>query len=700
MQLFKNIPMLRVTLLFITGLGIAASITDNILIAPQYLLWIVISQLIISVIVKFMPFQGSIYSSLIISFNLLIAGCCYFLHSKAVDRQDYFSEFLEKIEAYEAVVITEPNLKAFTAEAILSVTSVKARGLWKPAAGKVKIFIKDPVFTIEYGSLVIVNGSPQKIHPPLNPYEVNYKALMANKGIYHQHFVYGASLKVSEGFKGSYIKNLSIRLKKKFYNLIDENIDGQTYRAVLKSLTLGDKSNLNKHEIDNYIKTGTMHILAMSGLHVGILFSLIHLLIGRLYFFNKKTLVLYLVSMVFIWIYTFIAGFPESALRAAIMFSLFSIAKILNRDHYMVNSLVLSALLLLLAEPLMIKSCSFQLSYLAVTGIVAISPVIRPYLLTVFKRPLYLAEIINVSIAAQLAVLPAALYYFHNFSTYFLLANLIVIPLISIIAYLTFGMIIFSKVSVLSKFIGFLLGKLLHIMHNMLNYIKLLPYSSIDHVYLELHIVFLSYLILAIGLMLIYKRKFKKLVLLLTLVCFCFLAVRFRSFNQNIVVFYSIPKQAAFSLIKGRKSAIYLGNINHPKVEYSIMPFQYALSTKYSLNNLDDVASCSIYSVSEYRGYKIIDFANKKFIMLTDSCIVPELKLGTGNNSEKIEVAYLLLNSYKYDIVELCKIFNIKQIIIGTGLSRRKAITLEKQAKKLNVSTHSLSHKGALVLFF
>jgi competence protein ComEC len=700
-SVWRNIPFLRINIFFILGILVAISMPSSLSINRHYIIWAIVVQiLIVLVMTWFVPFQYNIYGGILIVVNLSVAGCFSFLYNKSNISASHFGHFLKEINAYEASITSVPNIKDDSIEATLSISTIKVGAIWKRAMGKVRIVVKGPLCSLEYGDVMLVRGQPKEVNSPLNPCELDYKSILGNKDIYHSHFIEGHQIILTGQKKGNYVKKLAISFKKRLYKVIDQNVQGRLERALLKSFILGDRSALSKDEIDNYVKTGTIHVLAISGLHIGILFVFINAVLRRLYLINKSEAAIYLISIILLWAYALIVGLPESAVRATTMFSLFCISKMLKREYVVHNSLLISIFLLLLCDPLMIKSPGFQLSYLAVSGLVYIAPIVNRFLFFSIKVNSYLSQVACFSISAQLAVLPVILYYFHDYSTYFLLANFIVIPLMSVVAYLTFSLLIMNKIFVISKVLGLLLSKMLYLTHEVLGHIKSLPYNSIQHIYISGYMVIMLYVLIIIALIGIYKRKFTYVVSLYFLLCVCYIAIVFGHATQTGVIFYSIPRCTAYSIIRGNESVIYVNGVSPQKMEYAIMPSQHSLNITSTVASVNTIAPCHSDIIRRIKDLSVLYFCGKKFLILTDTNSDPQFCLRTTYNDKKIAMDYLFIDSDKYSFAELSKIFEIKKIIVGTRVSSKKLLQIEEQAAYRNIPLHSLARQGAYVLFF
>ncbi len=290
-------------------------------------------------------------------------------------------------------------------------------------SGRTKLRVDDEVFVL---------ARPETIQPPLNPYQFNYKDYLKKQGVYHQIRSNRESIVLeknpsptllgkAQGFRGHIIS----KLKKE--NFGDDEL------AVIQALLLGQRDDISESTYENYKNAGAVHILAVSGLHVGILLLLLQFLLTPLERLPKgKTLKLVLIVLL-LWTYAFVAGLSPSIVRAVTMFSFLAYSMSLNRPTNSFNIIALSMLSILLVKPLFLFQVGFQMSYAAVLAIVWIYPKLQRFWFpeNIVIRKTW--QLLSVSVAAQLGVLPISLFHFHQFPALFFVSNLLIIPFLGLI---------------------------------------------------------------------------------------------------------------------------------------------------------------------------------------------------------------------------------------------------------------------------
>ena len=293
------------------------------------------------------------------------------------------------------------------------------------------------------------------------------------------------------------------------------------------AMLTGDKSELDRSTKLGFQSSGLMHILAVSGLHVGLVAALPLMLlksIPKLWF--KTIIITRICASLLVWSYAYFTGLSPSICRAAVMFSFFLWAPSLKGSHQKINVLCASAFILLLIEPSWLENVGFQLSYAAVLGIFLLMPVFQSWWKTKYRVGTYLRDALAVSMAAQVATLPLSLYYFNQFPSYFLLSNLIVAPLLVMIIYLLMGLIVLNEIGFQFELLYDLISTLSKWTLQINELIISLPYSLIQGLHPRCWLSILAYVLIAF---LIYSKRFhyfeKRSTQLLQFCSFCFIFI-------------------------------------------------------------------------------------------------------------------------------------------------------------------------------
>lgn len=302
------------------------------------------------------------------------------------------------------------------------------------------------------------------------------------------------------------LKIIALRFRSR---LLDEYLklgfDGQDY-AVMAAMTLGDKSGLGKELKDDYSVSGAAHVLALSGLHLSIIYAILSLLFG----YRRWRTVGMVMTILAIWAYVFMVGMSVSVMRSAIMLTVYSFISLLNRDRLSLNSLAVAAVIILLCNPLSFYDVGFQMSFMSVLSIIIFY---RPILNFMHERvrclPVvsWLWQLMAVSVAAQIGVAPLVAFYFGRFSCYFLLANVIVIPAATVILYGAVFAIPFSFSQTLLHLFAGILANVVSFLNFSVRMVASLPGASIENISLSVFQLVLVYILIALAAVAIYYMK-------------------------------------------------------------------------------------------------------------------------------------------------------------------------------------------------
>lgn len=283
-------------------------------------------------------------------------------------------------------------------------------------------------------------------------------------------------------------------------------IEGQDY-AVLAAMTLGERVSMSDDMTDDYSTSGALHILSLSGMHLGIIYAMLLLL----FFKRRSSVIVQVIIVTAVWAYVFIAGLPVSAVRSAVMLSVCSFVNLLNRDKISLNVLAVAAFSVLVVNPLNLYDVGFQMSFMSVMFIIVFYPVFyyaMPQRIRNIRVVNYIWQMTAVSLSAQLGVAPLVALYFGRFSCYFLLANFAVIPLSAVILYGVVFIMLFAWLPWLQGILSTIVVKAVELMNASVSFVASLPEASIDGISINpVQVLMLYILMFSIYFLLPYLRK-------------------------------------------------------------------------------------------------------------------------------------------------------------------------------------------------
>tara|TARA_E500000318_G_scaffold55178_1_gene51301 strand:- start:3579 stop:5585 length:2007 start_codon:yes stop_codon:yes gene_type:complete len=324
----------------------------------------------------------------------------------------------------------------------------------KLASGKLllSLTVDSTIKELQVDDQLLIHTKPESIRPPSNPHQFDYRSYLEKQGIQHQIRTDFASIitKVSAhktlfGVASKFREHIISKLKEKDF--------GAEEMGVIQALLLGKRDDISENTYNNYKNAGAVHILAVSGLHVGIILFLLEFMLSPLEGLPKGKILKLITVVLLLWGYALVAGLSPSIVRAVTMFSFVAYALHLNRPTNSFNIIALSMLFIVLVKPLFLFQVGFQLSYAAVFAIVWIYPKLQKLWFpeNIIIRKTW--QLLSVSVAAQLGVLPISLFYFHQFPALFFISNLLVIPFLGLILGSGILVIILALIDSLPQFV-------------------------------------------------------------------------------------------------------------------------------------------------------------------------------------------------------------------------------------------------------
>ncbi|GAB4409341.1 MAG: hypothetical protein OHK0053_36150 [Microscillaceae bacterium] len=385
----------------------------------------------------------------------------------------------EGIEAYRLRLVSEVQIRPKNYRAEGEVSHIRQKGRWQKATGLVRVYLPktDSGPPPEYGNVLLIRGCPQIVPPLKNPAGFDYKSYLYFQNIYHQHFVRAGQFAILpiERPGAGYLYGLALQLRAQGREILQKYIRDPAAQATALALLLGVKDQLDEDLRQSFAGSGLMHILAVSGLHVGIMMLILNYLLQGLKTWRGGQYWFFISASGLLFLYAFVTGLSPSVLRAVLMFSLVLAAKTFRRRGLIYNNIALSAFILLLYNPFLLWSISFQLSYLAVLGIVYLQgKIYRLWAL----RNYWLDkawELTSVSLAAQVATTPLSLYYFHQFPNYFILANLLVLPLLGVVLCGGMAFLFLSGLPYVGEGLGWIVGNMMAFINAVAQGVQQLP---------------------------------------------------------------------------------------------------------------------------------------------------------------------------------------------------------------------------------
>lgn len=483
--MYRWIPyaFVRIAVLFCSGIALGIFVQHNL---GLWLLASVFGASAVAFIAAVCIGKGkTLVAGCLAATALISAGMLNVLRVNETLDPNHLTNLEGKITAFRATVLSNGSDRPRTIRYDVAIDHVFAGGQWVNAYSKSLLYIrKDSLHTsYDYGDVLVIDNKPVRISAPLNPGEFDMQKFQAYRQVYFQVTSAATDVRRIGYAPPSALTRWAITARLWAESVLVAHISSDRSRAVASAFVLGITDGLDNELMSAYAATGAMHVLSVSGLHVGIVYWLL-LLLFKPFSPERCRWSLLATSLVVLWAYAFVTGISPSVLRAVVMFSFAAIARAWHHKINIYNILAATACLLLVYDPFMLMSVGFQLSFIAVLGIVAFQPMVY----RVWEPTSRVCDEIwkgcAVSIAAQLATLPLCLFYFHQFPNYFLLSNLFMAPGSFIVLVMGILLLIVSGIDPAAHALGWLLEWIIDLLNVLIIAVENLPYSVIANIFI------------------------------------------------------------------------------------------------------------------------------------------------------------------------------------------------------------------------
>ena len=630
-------------------------------------------------------FRANKQLQLSVTFTILVFLISFFIGISSITYKNQLNKKLHYSNSSE-FILNKPLLALIEIQKVLKPTTYsnkyEAKVLQlnnKNTIGKILVTVdRDRIENqLHVDDDLVVEAEFLNISEPKNPYGFNYKKYLQNQQIQHQiHFQKSAFLVLQNNSKT--LKGIASTIRGNINASLKNNGFKDDELAVINALLLGQRNTISSDLLKSYSGAGAVHILAVSGLHIGIILGLLILLFKPLNYFKNGKLIATLFIIILLWVYAIIAGLSASVVRAVSMFTALTIGMQLVQRSNVYNTLVISMFFLLLFNPFYLFEVGFQLSYLAVFSIVWIQPKLYNLWKLSYWFPDKIWRLFTVSIAAQLGVLPLSLFYFHQFPGLFFLSNLVIIPFLGII--LTAGILIITLAifDILPQFLGDFYSYVIQLMNHFVEWISNQQFFIIQNISFSLMLMITCYAFIFITIKWIEKRIFYRFVFVLVSLIFI----------QLIFVFEKYKLQSTSELIvfnQSKKSSI-----------------GHRIGTHFILN-LSDSLSLNNYVLKPYligsgieENFELMPIKNlykfkNEVILVVDSLGIYEYK------SIKPSIV-ILQKSPKINLERLLKVLEPKLLIADGSNYKNYVAKWEQTCLKNKTPFHSTMQKGAYIL--
>ena len=539
---------------------------------------------------------------------------------------------------------------------------------------------------VSYGSQILLRKPLQPITNAGNPGGFDYQRYAGFHGIYFQVFLKPHEYKIGTEKKIVSFRQMLFDIQKWVLFSFRKYIPGRAESGVAEALLIGYRNDLDIDLVQRYSNTGVVHIIAISGMHLGLIYGLLVFLFKPLGQSRKVVIIRSIIILVLLWVFTLLTGAAPSIVRSAIMFTFVVLGEMQKRKASIYNNLALSALLILVADPFSLWDVGFQLSYLAVLSIAVFATPISKWFYFKYKIFRWCWQFIAITLAAQILTYPVVAFHFHQFPNLFLLTNIVAVPLSSCILYALIFLLVISEIPLLATLVGELCSILIGWMNAFIGFVDQFAFALTDGIYFTIPQAAVLFMVITACSWWLTHRSSKAFVAGLYFLG-VFYMLRTWQFvqeqQQQKLIVYNVPQHSGIDLIQGNRYQFFGDSL---------------LNTDGFLRNFHLKPSRVMHQVEKAdtlpnitTGKNIILAGNKKVLLIHRG-------VDTANN-EKIKADLVIISANpNLKLTELLQTVQTDVIVADATNSRYKIARWQKEATALHLRLHSVATDGAYTL--
>lgn len=663
-----------------------------------------ISNLLMLLIIAFLawpkkylfPYKHRYISGFIIYLAFFLIGNALSQFHHSYQNKNYYGNNISQAKYVLATLVEPPEDKARSIKLVVEISKMGTLEAQSNTNGLAVLYLaKDSISkNLHYGDRLFFRNELKAINAAQNPDEFNYQAYLNNSGIKYQAYLRSGQWHLTSQKGGNVIKGWSIYIRHFLLNELKRHHIRDAEFSVTAAMLLGVRNHLSPELRQSFSGAGAMHILCVSGLHVGIIFMLLNYFLSFFDHIKRGRLIRSIIILLSIWTYAMITGLSPSVIRAATMFSFISIGQNINRQVNTYNSLAASAFVLLVFNPYLILDVGFQLSYAAVIAIIALQPPLQNLWTPRWNILFKVWQLSTVSIAAQIGTAPLALYYFHSFPNYFLLTNLIVIPAAFAVFISGIVVLVFSWAGPLADYFAWILSKMVIALNTFITTIEQLPFAVSKNIYISApELIILTLLSILMAIMLIHKKTKLLFVNLILIVLFLGANIYQKNLPNQFIVYQSGKYDYISFIHDNLETALTDADvIEYPELlDYQTLEhrIRFHIKTRQLLDLNKPGAS---FAVNFFHQKQFIGFHDLKIALINTDYSMIDVE-------SPIELDYLIISGNpEIDIPKILKTYSCKKIIVSSSTAPWSIKKWKKEISKSEIPVHYVKEEGAFVL--
>ena len=596
-------PLARITAGFILGILTDFYIKPN----PLFifgLLFIAVFTFTISYFLQKNVFKNSIYFGIATYFlSFFIGATTQMVHTDSYQKSNYIHNTCIFEKPQQLSIVIREKLKSTTTNDryIALINRINTAEY----TGRIILNVRKDSLNraFETGTALRIKGTLYKNKQPNNPNQFDYGDYLAKKQIYAQLYCDKEQIKIGSEFKKD-IWYYASTLRTTIIHNLEKDGFHKTELNVAIALIMGQKQDISPEIIQDYQYSGVIHILSVSGLHVGFILLFITFILKPIPNTKKGALLKLIITLLFLSLFGLIAGLAPSVVRSVTMFSFVAVGYHLRRSLNIYHTIVVSILLILLFQPSFLFDIGFQLSYVALLFIIWLQPLLSSVWLPKNKVSKYIWGILTVSFAAQIGTLPLSLYYFHQFPGLFFVTNLAIIILLSFIMILGLIVMVLAAFDYVPFFLAKLFECSIHCLNKIVNTVASFEQFIIKDIPFNAYLLFSFYLAIICITIWFQKPNFKKMAMVLISIItiqISYMTNQWKTQNQHEWVVFNLRKNTLITEREGAKVTMYTNDSVLKKAQKNSLLKSYLVGNFSTLKRQE-----SIKNVAFFKGNKIL----------------------------------------------------------------------------------------------
>jgi len=666
-------PLTRIFIGFLFGILLCRIVGLNSIFIFSCLLFGIIVLFISSLYSQKNSLYNKLFGIFVFLASFLLGISTSLIHKENSNQYHYTNQIkdYEKVHVLDLLLVEKLKSTQKNKRYITDVKNIDS----ERSFGKVILNIpkEDNSKNLKIGSRVEVIGIVFKNKNPLNPSLFDYGKYLENQEIYAQVYTKPNQIKITNYEAGLWAGFSNFR--ETIISNLEKSAISKEELNVLNALILGQQQDISPEVLKDYQYAGAIHILSVSGLHVGFILVFITFLLKPISNSRKGSLLKLTLVVLSLWSFAILAGLSPSIVRSVTMFSFLAIGIHLRRTVNIFHTLVVSMLLILLFKPSFLFDVGFQLSYLALFFILWLQPILANIWQPKNKIITYFWDIITVSFAAQIGAMPLSIYYFHQFPGLFFVTNLLILPLLGIIMAVGVVAVLIATFHTVPEFIAKAIEFLIALLNSIIHWVASFDVFVFKNISFSTAMLWSSYLVIILIILWIKRPAFKRLTIVfasILLMQIIFIIQKNESQNNEELIVFNYKKNTIITERIGNAVTVYSNDSIRKNLNSNLLVQSYLVdnfcqvTAKKSLQNL-------------------MYFKHEKILVIDSSCIYQK---------EIYPDILVIIQSPKLNMQRLIKTYKPKEIIVDGSNFKSYIRIWEATCRKEKIPFHNTNEKG------